>query len=314
MKTTVIFHSADMDGIFCREIAKKFLPDAEFIGWNFGEPLIHIPEGVVYILDLSPDCLYIPPLVQVKDAIKNVIWIDHHKTSIEKWPQDIPGYRIDGVAACRLAWQWFSEQRIAEKTGEAPRLPEKQAYIDRSVCEPLAVRLAGEYDIWDKRDPDAETFQYGLRCYTFTPKGWNDLLSLEQDLEKTVEFGADRKGQLRVSDLLNAGSLVQGYARNVDASICKNRSFLMEWEGLKFLCINSARFNSLFFAAKDVPETGHDALLGFCWDGKCWTVSLYHARHNTGLDLSVIAKKYGGGGHRGACGMTLKELPFSLTP
>lgn len=304
MKTTVIFHSADMDGIFCREIAKKFMPDAELIGWNFGEPLIHIPEGVVYILDLSPDCLYIPPLVQVKDAIKNVIWIDHHKTSIEKWPENIPGYRIDGVAACRLAWQWFSEQRIAEKTGEAPRLPEKQAYIDRSVCEPLAVRLAGEYDIWDKRDPDAETFQYGLRALKTNGE--------PVDLQPLLETQDTDKVNYLLMCMLGDGKAAQRYAQNVDASICRNRSFLMVWEGLKFLCINSARFNSLFFAAKDVPETGHDALMGFCWDGKCWTVSLYHARHNTGLDLSVIAKKYGGGGHRGACGMTLKELPFTL--
>ena len=37
MKTTVIHHSADFDGIFCREIARKFLPDAELIGWDFGD-------------------------------------------------------------------------------------------------------------------------------------------------------------------------------------------------------------------------------------------------------------------------------------
>ena len=29
MKNTVIYHSADFDGIFCREIARKFLPDAD---------------------------------------------------------------------------------------------------------------------------------------------------------------------------------------------------------------------------------------------------------------------------------------------
>lgn len=29
-------------------------------------------------------------------------------------------------------------------------------------------------------------------------------------------------------------------------------------------------------------------------------------------DLSVIAKKYGGGGHRGACGFTADSIPFSL--
>jgi hypothetical protein len=56
-KTTVIYNSADFDGIFCREIARKFLPQAELIGWNFGDPKIPVPKGAFYILDLSPECL-----------------------------------------------------------------------------------------------------------------------------------------------------------------------------------------------------------------------------------------------------------------
>lgn len=302
MKTTVIYHSADYDGIFCREIAKKFLPDAELIGWNFGDALIQMPDGKVYILDLSPDCIKgIAGLGQTAcidefDYIKRIVWIDHHKTSIEKWPSSITGYRIDGVAACRLAWQWFKYQTECEDTTRY-KLPTKSDFVGRFVTEPLAVRLAGEYDIWDKRDPDAETFQYALRAEPLTPVGW------------AAMFDGDRAF---VNDLLVKGRTCQRYAQDVDASICKSRTWIMEWEGLKFLCINSARFNSLVFAARDVPETGHDALIGFCFDGKQWTVSLYHAKHRTDLDLSEIAKRHGGGGHRGACGFTSKTLPFSL--
>jgi hypothetical protein len=90
------------------------------------------------------------------------------------------------------------------------------------------------------------------------------------------------------------------------------RSFIVEFEGLKFLALTTARCNSLTFAAKDVPETGHDALMGFYFTGQKWSVSLYHAKHNTGIDLSLIAVKYGGGGHRGACGFQLQTLPDSI--
>ena len=101
-KTTVIYHSADFDGIFCREIARKFLPDAELIGWDFGNPLIPFPkEKFVYILDLSADCIMASDIPD--DWKSRTVWIDHHKSSIEKWTDNIPGYRIDGVAACRLA-------------------------------------------------------------------------------------------------------------------------------------------------------------------------------------------------------------------
>jgi nanoRNase/pAp phosphatase (c-di-AMP/oligoRNAs hydrolase) len=53
--------------------------------------------------------------------------------------------------------------------------------------------------------------------------------------------------------------------------------------------------------------------MGFYYTGKDWAFSLYHAKHRTDLDLSTIAVKYGGGGHRGACGFrldSLKDMPF----
>lgn len=112
-------------------------------------------------------------------------------------------------------------------------------------------------------------------------------------------------GDPTVASLLLNGKLLQSYQQRIDASLVNHRSFMVEWEGMKFLTLNTGSFNSLTFAAKDVPETGHDALMGFRWDGRQWTVSLYHAKHRTDLDLSTIAVKNGGGGHRGAAGMVI---------
>ena len=305
---TVIYHNADYDGIFCREIARKFLPeeDTQFIGWNFGDPKVSKPaEGQIYIMDLSPDCLEgidcdrncgefhdaeCPGLsgpcpVTVSERI---IWIDHHKTSIEKFPTDIPGCRIDGVAACRLAWQWFA-------IGEP--FPPKAWFVERKVSEPLAVRLAGEYDVWDHRGDGDLELQCGIRA-TLECAGadfWPLLLS--------------DHGTSYVSELIERGKWAMNYSRTVDAGNMK-ASFLTKWEGLTFLCLNG-RGNSLTFASLDEPETGHDALLMFYLNQhRMWVVSLYHARHRTDLDLSQIATKHGGGGHRGACGFTCDKLPF----
>jgi hypothetical protein len=306
MKTTVIHHSADFDGIFCREIARKFLPaDTEFIGWDFKDQPLEIPIGPIYILDLPVDRVFgfdykVVGNKRGPQHPPGLFWIDHHKSSIESHPTDIPGYRIDGVAACRLAWQWFStiEQHKDEDLAENWKsLPTYEQFKNREVIEPLSVRLAGEYDIWDKRDERAEVFQFGLRTVESGADFWESLLQY------------DGVGEKAVFELLENGYILQSYQRRNDASTM-HRSFMVEFDGLKFLALNTARCNSLTFATKDAPETGHDALMGFYWDGKAFNVSMYHAKHRTDIDLSLIAVKRGGGGHRGACGFRSDKLPF----
>jgi len=314
--TLVVYHSADFDGISCREIARRFLVNHEgenytYIGWNFGDPTVPLPpDGDILVMDLPIDRVF---GLEFKDGYvqwpdgkgqpldrvdwSNWTWIDHHKSSIDSHPSTIPGFRIDGVAACRLAYAWFYRQGANEHPEEVP-LPDKAAFVERRVTEPMAVTLIGEHDVWDHRDPLALRFQYGLRAYDIKAI-WPKLLNIDES-------------GIEIMPIMEAGIYCQRYAQNVDGSVCESRSFLLEWEGLRWLCLNSARFNSQSFAARDMRETGHDALLGFCWDGKCWQVSLYHAAHNTNIDLSEIAKKYGGGGHRGACGFTAKTLPLPL--
>lgn len=339
-QTTVIYHSADFDGLFCREIARKFLPpNTGFIGWDFADPpMDYLPEGRLYVMDLPVDRVFgftfqdgkpvdgLTPesMLDVVELLHRTVWIDHHKSSIESHPKDIPGYRIDGVAACRLAWQWFTHDFGLHNPRCNPvdyDLPQKDHFIAREVVEPMAVRLAGEYDIWDKRDPRAEVFQFGLRSMDLTGFHWGQLLSIEKpsiaDAEWLVQHGYN--GLLEpdgtcvpavVIQLLESGERLQRYQRQQDANAVNHRSFMVKWEGLRFLALNTVVGNSLTFAAKDVPETGHDALMMFRFDGKFWHFSLYHAKHRTDMDLSVIAVKHGGGGHRGACGFKLTKLPF----
>lgn len=302
-QTVVIYHRADWDGLFCRAIAEKFLTsDTIFIGWDYGDPTpgkseINGTEDL-YMLDISVADLMDHP---------RLVWIDHHKTAIEKFDAAIHGYRIDGVAACRLAWQYFTCEHGPHNPHCHPadyRLPEKQAYIDRAVSEPLAVQLAGEYDIWDKRDPRAELFQHGLRSQELTENLW-DLLLVPQ--EPAVDGNKD-VGTIAVESLLERGEALQYFQAHQNESVINELGFTFEWEGLTWLACNHARYNSFLFTAGIKPE--HDACFGFKWTGKDWSVSLYHAPGKEHHDLSLIAVKNGGGGHRGACGFRTSSLPF----
>lgn len=283
----VIYHKSDFDGIFCREIAKKKLGDsAEYIGWEYGEPNPEVPaEVTLYIMDLSvPDLMDHP----------NLIWIDHHKSAIEKYDKDgrhRAGIRIDGVAACRLAWQYFFGPTFIDSLM-------KEQFVDRKVNEPLAVRLAGEYDIWDKRDPHVDLFQRGLYSMELTAYHWDAMLS--------PMVG----GAVLIGDIIDRGRVVNDYQKIVDEQLLKYRAFDLHWNGLTFLAINHARCNSLTFESG--AKEYHDGLLSFCWTGTKWTISMYHTAFNKEIDLSAIAVAFGGGGHKGACGFTCKTLPFVI--
>lgn len=282
----VIYHSADFDGIFSREIARLHFGDlADYLGWNYGDAVPVVPAEIeeLYMIDISVKGLMDHP---------KLIWIDHHKTAMDDYPATIPGYRIDGVAACRLAWQWFSRN----KPHWGGDMPTKADYVERAVFEPLAVRLAGEYDIWDKRDPRADLFQHGLRS---------------QEIHWRLLLDGDDQADRYVDRLLDAGESIAYYVKERDERHITKSGFDLRWEGLTFLACNASGYNSHLFTAGVKPH--HDALLGFRWAGDKWLVSLYGAPGKPELDLSAIAKRHGGGGHRQACGFECAVLPFDLT-
>lgn len=292
-KILVVYHSADLDGICSREVAKHFLKDeADYVGWDYGQPLPDPSSyAQVYLIDIS-----FPPEVMANYP-KTLVWIDHHKSAIEQNKNSlISGYRVDGVAACRLAWQFFS-------TGE---LPLKDDYIHHRVAEPYAVRLLGEYDVWDKRDSNTDVFQLGIQATKEVD--WECLLSIpnfESDIERSL-YNA------YIESILETGRGVQSYLDLMSAQISTERGFDVMFEGLTFRVLNIARCNSMTFTAALKPH--HDGCLAYFFNGKRWRFSLYHAPGKEHHDLSQIAVKYGGGGHRGACGFELdaQQLPSVL--
>ena len=79
------------------------------------------------------------------------------------------------------------------------------------------------------------------------------------------------------------------------------------FENHKCFAVNLGNCNSEYF--KSLPEGKYDILIPFVYDGNIFIVSMYSKT----VDVSEIAKKYNGGGHKGASGFQVKELPFKRT-
>lgn len=293
--TLVLHHSADNDGLASRAVAHKALGDtADLLGWDYGQPLPDLsPYSTVYMLDISL------PIEVMRENAGKIILIDHHKTliaAVEPFKGDFKGYYcIDGVAACRLAHQWFLRE-WRKSLGMIWLLPDKFQFVNRKVEEPYAIQLLGEYDIWDKRNPDTDLFQLGIQAEA--SPSW-DLLLKDDALATSL-----------VAVITANGRTIQRYTDTINAQIVTERGFDLQWEGFYWRCLNTARCNSLTFTAALRPE--HDGCLAYHWNGKHWKFSLYGVPHKPGLDLSVVSNRYGGGGHAQASGFQMPLLPSEL--
>ena len=320
----IIYHDADFDGKLsneaCRFHLKRLHPNANIhsYGWDYGRP-VPVPHGAsegvddfaaydaIYIVDLSVDELMARP--ELRDKI---VWIDHHKSAIEKWDNrtgpisgtpvpNFNGIRIDGVAACRLCWQWFTWDKGQE---HLPPLT-KSVFVDREVKEPELIRLAGEYDVWDHRDPNTKPLQFGLRFLSLN----NFTVLVEREFYAGLET---LKGPtVELVEILTMGTKIESFCNKQNDEYSAAFSHTIKWEGLTWCALNiGQRGNSDLLRGGIKPE--HDAC--FAWrytggDGNV-LVSLYHIAGKEHHDLSKIAVAYGGGGHKGACGFhtTLEKL------
>jgi len=293
MKTLIIYHDADFDGLLSHEVCKFFLKDLHEVtsfGWDYGKPVpTFAGYDQVFMVDISIDSLMTMP---------NLIWIDHHKTAIQKYPPTLPGYRIDGVAACRLAWQWFANAKAAG-------LPILEEYLSRKVSEPMLLTLAGEHDIWDHHDERTLPLQDGLR--QLDTYEWDDLVK--------SQFTDGEKAEWRLNEAISIGRRALKARQKANESIMRKRAHDIQWHGYRWLCCNGVSSSQAFAS---IVNESHEGLLAWVYDGqtKKATVSLYHAPAYRHLDLSIIAKEFGGGGHAGACGfqISLEDLVCILDP
>jgi oligoribonuclease NrnB/cAMP/cGMP phosphodiesterase (DHH superfamily) len=102
------------------------------------------------------------------------------------------------------------------------------------------------------------------------------------------------------------------YADLKNAQACEQNAFDVELDGLKCIALNTGHYSSRSYKSVWNPET-YDAMLAFAWKGELgqWRCSLY-VDDKEGIDVSKTAVKFGGGGHAGAAGFQVDELPFTL--
>lgn len=299
-RIVVCHHSADFDGIASREVCLHQLrrrgeTNITAIGWDYGDP---VPEHLkdpdsfdeLYMVDISIDTVLAQPWFKEKGVL-----IDHHRTCINKWGSSgLQGILLEGVAACRLAWQYFDPTPGVDPANQT-------AYqVDAVIHEPRVLRLLGEWDVFDLHDPDTIPLQLGMKAMS------DEKVAHFLQCELREHHGEECFGDVpMLHDVIYDGVTIQRYEESENFRHAIQHAYTIQWEGLCFCVLNTGRpGNSRLFAG--AYRDHHDALLAWRWDGKQFYVSLYHRPGREDIDLSVIAQQYFGGGHPGACGFRCK--------
>lgn len=308
MKTVCVYHSIDLDGWMSAAIVKYWWqnsPNAidnnddklDFKSYNYGHPIPDLSEyDRIIMVDISF------PREIMTSFYDKLIWIDHHISAINENTVAFKSPYFEGVrdvnfAACELTWNHF--------------------FPDTKM--PQIVRLLGLYDSFrHKGTPEEEIvleFQYGARqCIKNIEEAFHWLVvSVNKSIEEQLPY---------VDSILEKGTAIYNYLKTEAQQVYEKGFEIILQERVmgnnnsvermnrKFICINRERFNPINFGI-DYHKDGYDGCASFYFDGKQYNFSLYN--DNGEVDCSMIAKQYGGGGHKGAAGFRILANMLSFS-
>lgn len=301
-KTIIFYHSADFDGWCSGAIVLQKFPDAKAIPINY--PILKQPEKLqrllrivdiddtVFVVDFS----FSPETFQwLKQRTEKLVWIDHHISAINACENEnfiADGLLSDQYAACELTWLYIMENfRSIE--------PYSSEYYN-SLPLPYSVRLLGRYDLWQHDyDENIVPFQFGLKS----------CVSMVHDSKWHQIFNDDNFN----SHIIKRGKIISDYLENTDYKVVKSYAFDAEIEGYNVIAVNMRSGGSSIFKNIFNPEK-HAFCVSFLFlPSQKWVVAMY-SENNGSVDLSKIAEKYGGGGHKNATAFTIDTIFDVLKP
>lgn len=277
----VCLYHLDDDGKCAASIVAQFGHrdeyDPKFFEMNYGYavPFDQIQKGeYVYIVDFS-----IEPteMLALFDITSNVIWIDHHASSIKKYenfPLDIYGFRSTKHSGAMLTFMYLTNRPDLLKAS-----PEE---LIESDDVPIIINLIDDYDMWRFLIPETKIFHMGLSIIPHDPLDpiWTNCT--EEDFNR----------------ILASGETILKYRADMMKTLIDSYGYETTFEGYSCFVLNQGIISSEDFASID--KTKYDILVGWIYSDGAWHYQLRSLEN--GPDVSEIATKYGGGGHVHAAG------------
>lgn len=288
---TVIYHGGGCRDGFCAAwLFHLAFPDATFVPANYGDALPDVAGQRVFIADFSYPR---PAMLDLLRRAHAVTVLDHHKTAEAElrglaadWRDREPAGEPPVIvfemnrSGARLAWTylyghqllpaaWMDEDSTGYSLGFAPWL----------------VDYTEDRDLWRWKLPRSREVNAAIRSYPLDFDTWDSL------------------SQCGPLDIAPAGeAILRSESQTIAAHVRHARE--IDLAGHRVLAVNATTLQS-----EIAGELATGRPFGVCYFDRGDGVRVYSLRsRGSGVDVSEIAQRFGGGGHAQAAGFT-RRLP-----
>lgn len=266
---------AALDGLEKLHAKDKVKPNIQAIAVNYNQPMPDmVPGSTVYIVDFSYKRA---ELLQLRTDHKKVVVIDHHKTAQEE---------LKGLSDCIfdmnksgavLTWEYFHD-------------------IKKDPVPKVLLHVQ-DRDLWKFEMDRTKAVHAGLSLLAGKMQGWKQCCKSEISFNRLVMKGAaiEQYNSMKVEQATNKIRKIRW--ENYDVGVYNSPDLQSE--------IGNAIYSEC--REEDLSPKYHFGMV-YCITNE--NKVLFSLRSRGDIDVSEIAKKYGGGGHKAAAGFsgTLDQL------
>ena len=301
LKKTIVYHANCMDGAAAAwVVGKKYLHDLELLPASHGqEPRFNFLKGKdIIMVDFSYKR---EAIERINRDANSLIIYDHHR-SAQQEIGDLPYFIFDeNKSGCGLAWD--------ELFPNKPR--------------PYFINYIEDRDLWRWTLPHSKLINNAIYSYPAEVESIEKLLYIDQDDLRIIGEALEKQKEKDISTLLKEKNMITFYlvSRRQKEWIDKKRSF----HNRKTPILQNQKLNE-FYKVPAVNTSIHLSDIGnILAKGVPFAVIWHHKANGrikislrsdeNGEDVSRIAERFGGGGHKHAAGFILenkRHLPFYL--
>ena len=271
----VIYHKGCFDGFASAYIAqKKLKKKAKYIPLSYKDNVPNLKDKSILICDFSFDEKTMKKLIKLN---KKVYVIDHHVTAEANLKNLDDKYKLFDMnhSGAYLVWKYF--------------------YPKKDI--PSFVKLVEDYDLWKFKYDFTKAFILGLGLFQYKFDQWAKLEDEEY-----------------VKKIIKKGNYLLLHQANAIKKECKKFKIKEETiDGKQYrVCYKNTTTLINEFGNHLVTNNKCDFAVCYFYNDNDDTTKFSLRSIDSKTDVSEIAKKLGGGGHRNASALTRKGLHNSI--